>query len=344
MLFALHPDVLENAVRLLCEAKARVNNKFSDGFTPLHHAAHKGSPSAIKSLIEAGARLRQDNERHTPLHLAAYEATSRRTDQSALQTMKALMAAPNATEHLNTAGDCGTPLDFAARSGFIETAKFLIEAKANVNGVPNACGSTPIAQALAYGHLHVAKMLLAAGACTHPTLQVFPLWIVERCEKTLADVGLAATPLQVLSASFELRSLEDVAQELHKGPLSEPLLKWVRSVATPEVASCSKCRMDSSPAVVAALQLLFQEEEDDRDNRPQCSNPKCSGALSYTVSNPGLPNSRESASKTVPPLLKKCARCLKVAYCSPACQKQHWRDGHKKECKPPSEDTVSITN
>ena len=37
-----------------------------------------------------------------------------------------------------------------------------------------------------------------------------------------------------------------------------------------------------------------------------------------------------------------CSRCKVVAYCSKACQKQHWRGGHKDTCQAASEreDTV----
>ena len=32
--------------------------------------------------------------------------------------------------------------------------------------------------------------------------------------------------------------------------------------------------------------------------------------------------------------LKRCGRCLAAAYCSAACQRAHWRAGHKSECRP----------
>ena len=37
-----------------------------------------------------------------------------------------------------------------------------------------------------------------------------------------------------------------------------------------------------------------------------------------------------------------CSRCKVVSYCSEACQKQHWRGGHKDTCQAASEreDTV----
>lgn len=30
---------------------------------------------------------------------------------------------------------------------------------------------------------------------------------------------------------------------------------------------------------------------------------------------------------------KKCSRCKQACYCSKECQLQHWKNGHKKECK-----------
>jgi hypothetical protein len=33
---------------------------------------------------------------------------------------------------------------------------------------------------------------------------------------------------------------------------------------------------------------------------------------------------------------RKCARCKNVVYCSAECQKKHWKEGHKKVCKPAS--------
>mmetsp|Transcript_24953 Transcript_24953/g.40839 ORF Transcript_24953/g.40839 Transcript_24953/m.40839 type:complete len:152 (-) Transcript_24953:673-1128(-) len=31
---------------------------------------------------------------------------------------------------------------------------------------------------------------------------------------------------------------------------------------------------------------------------------------------------------------KTCSRCLSVSYCSPECQKKHWKESHKKACAP----------
>lgn len=48
------------------------NIKDSEGLTPLHYAAAKGSIKAIVSLVKAGAKLEaRDNDKRTPLHHAA---------------------------------------------------------------------------------------------------------------------------------------------------------------------------------------------------------------------------------------------------------------------------------
>ena len=43
-----------------------------------------------------------------------------------------------------------------------------------------------------------------------------------------------------------------------------------------------------------------------------------------------------SACGATPTRLMICARCKTARYCNRACQKEHWRAGHKMECTPPS--------
>ena len=52
----------------------------------------------------------------------------------------------------------------------------------------------------------------------------------------------------------------------------------------------------------------------------RCSNPSCV--------------QRED---TIAGRMLRCSRCKRAAYCSAHCQRTHWRDGHKGECKPPAE-------
>ncbi|CAM6051440.1 unnamed protein product [Sphagnum compactum] len=43
------------------------------------------------------------------------------------------------------------------------------------------------------------------------------------------------------------------------------------------------------------------------------------------------------------PTSRRCSRCKAVRYCSLECQRQHWREGHKKECKAPSTSGLEIS-
>ena len=52
----------------------------------------------------------------------------------------------------------------------------------------------------------------------------------------------------------------------------------------------------------------------------QCASPACSTREDF------------------PGGFKRCGRCRAVVYCSPACQKVHWKAGHKRECVAPADD------
>ena len=57
----------------------------------------------------------------------------------------------------------------------------------------------------------------------------------------------------------------------------------------------------------------------------------CGAAAEST--NPGGDGSSGSGGERPGNKLKKCAACRSVAYCSAGCQKSHWKQGHKADCK-----------
>ena len=66
---ASHGD--EDTVRLLIGARADINAKDKDLFSPLHVAAAIGNLGAVAALIEGGASLTETNlAGNTPVHLA----------------------------------------------------------------------------------------------------------------------------------------------------------------------------------------------------------------------------------------------------------------------------------
>jgi hypothetical protein len=77
-------------------------------------------------------------------------------------------------------------------------------------------------------------------------------------------------------------------------------------------SSNNRLSAEEAAAVLAALQHVVIP------GQPGCSNPRCCC----------LEGPSEAAVKT-----QVCAACRGVRYCSAACQKAHWRAGHKEACK-----------
>ena len=140
------------AVRTLCaEDASRAKAYSSDGFTALHFAAHFGSVSAMKALLEAGANIEAVTTNflsNMPLHAAA--AGGR------VEAARALLQAgadPNAKQHGGY-----TALMTAAFANSRELAEVLIAFNANV-GVRNDEGKTAAEVAAGLGNMELAARL-----------------------------------------------------------------------------------------------------------------------------------------------------------------------------------------
>lgn len=218
------------------------------GLTALHVAAAL-HPESVPLLIAAGARLRRSTFGETPLHRALVAGN----DQSALQVMQALMAGRHALKHLNApANRNGEPVLFGvARLGHLETCKFLVHSKANVNRPLLPClGLCPLHEAVMSNHLSVAQFLVSAGACTHP----------------------------VMGASLGLSSLSQLAK-------TPAMRDWCRSVETPFVVQCEQCQFQCSQTRENTDRLLEAHAKLRQDQRlvsltqKHCSNPHCTAVM-----------------------------------------------------------------
>lgn len=229
------------------------------------------------------------------------------------------MLAPNAAKHIDALdrsgeGQSHTALSIACSFGLSDTASYLIESKANVNqGLCPGSGVTALHECL--HHTHICKLLVKAGACHH----------------------------QILSPDLQTVSLLEVARSLlpqlcpGDKPRVQRALTWVRSLPPRSVTGnrCERCGLDATTEGLQRLHEALKRPADQEGNAERCSNPDCdqryvvTGLLRASV--PG------EASKPVyvNPRLKKCGRCKRAAYCSPACQRAHWSK-HKPECKAPT--------
>lgn len=272
----------------------------SVGMTALSTATLR-QPELIDLLISKGARLRTLTGDSTLFHVVATNAPS---DEHAVFLLTKLMNASNAGKRLNTVCRTrGSALRIFSLRGFKLAVQFLIKQRADVNAVyPPGCCDSPLHVAVANGHLEVAKLLVSAGACTHPAVN-------------------ASGSLQPLSAQ------KLPANSRRAG--RSTVLHWCSSLETPAVTTCAKCGLDaSSDEAMSRVGRLMRELDGCQELGDKCSNPNCEGKF--------LTITTKSKMK-INPHLKKCSRCLRAAYCSPECQREHWRAGHKAECKPNDE-------
>jgi uncharacterized protein len=141
---------------LLAANRALISAVSSDGWTPLHLAAHFGKQEAVRLLLNKGAKAdaRSTNAmQNTPLHAAAAGR--------AAGVAKLLIdhgASVNARQHGGW-----TPLHAAAQNGDIEFSRILLEAGADVNARADNHQS-PLDLALTKGQQAMVEWLEARGA------------------------------------------------------------------------------------------------------------------------------------------------------------------------------------
>jgi len=128
----------------------------SDGWTPLHLAAHFARTGAVRLLLNKGSpvnALSANALRNTALHAAAAGR--------AAEAGKLLI---EYGAHVNATQNGGwTPLHAAAQNGDIEFARMLLEAGANVN-VRAENQQRPLDLALTKGQQAMAEFLESHGA------------------------------------------------------------------------------------------------------------------------------------------------------------------------------------
>jgi len=125
------------------------------GRTLLHYAAGAGCLEVVASLLQLGADPDMlDSGGHTPLYRVANECASK----TGPQIVKALVragAGVNACDGVMRT----TPLHMAARRGFVDIARTLLECGAALNAVDTK-GATPLQRAINCRKAGVAQLLL----------------------------------------------------------------------------------------------------------------------------------------------------------------------------------------
>jgi tankyrase len=116
---AKDPDAVRQrrAIVALLRAGADIGETDKNGVTPLHHAVRFRSPTAVKTLLEHGAKVNQVCKRSgsTPLHRAVTSTGAPRTagkQREALEIIALLLKAGADPTIRNKSGK--TPVDYVA--------------------------------------------------------------------------------------------------------------------------------------------------------------------------------------------------------------------------------------
>jgi ankyrin repeat protein len=142
--------------KLLSANRSLVAAVSSDGWTPLHLAAHFGHTGAVRMLINKGADVAA-RSRNAMANTALHAATAGRS----VEVMKVLLecgAGPNARQSGGF-----TPLHAAAQTGETALAETLLDGGADVN-VRADNRQTPLDFALLQGRQAMVEFLESRGA------------------------------------------------------------------------------------------------------------------------------------------------------------------------------------
>lgn len=127
-----------------------------------------------------------------------------------------------------------------------------------------------------------------------------------------------ATPLVAITDAYSLDMHNMALATMREGSLGR-----MNPDGTPHVPSYTKSEESSRPS--KSQPGKFHSQVKKSHLVPAgihfCSNATCGRIGSLDSTAVGVPK------------LKKCSRCQGPQYCSKTCQVQHWKGGHKRECK-----------
>jgi uncharacterized protein len=163
-------------IEALLKAGADANATFGEGETPLMAASRTGSAKGVKALLAAGAKVDAIEEyrgqtalmfavaeEHPDVAKALIDAGANVNARSTFYDFKFRKVASGGTQANYSRGGL-TPLLFAARQGALESAKVLLDAKADVNMPEPEFNVTPLLTAIYNDHYELAALLVERGA------------------------------------------------------------------------------------------------------------------------------------------------------------------------------------
>lgn len=209
-------------VRALLKAGADPNIKTEGGLSPLHLVSAVSNSEIAQLLLENGAMVNSQSNAGgwIPLHEACRRGH--------LQTIKLLLSRGSVVE-IPADLDCGLtkcdwqPVHFAVCSGHVTCVDELMAAGASVNMPGGPDSNTPLLEAIHYGQVACARLLLQHGANTQQAnnLGIFP--VLKAVGKPDQSVEFTALLIQHGADVNQYVETSSGCRKLHRCPLYE----WV---------------------------------------------------------------------------------------------------------------------
>ena len=150
------PDVVETLLKKMKELGLPLLSQNDERQTPLHFACKEGFDDIVKLILKYGSDQKrelvtvQDNEENVPLHLACEGG-----DEEVVRVLLLNGADIKAVKAYEI-----TPLHIAARLGFVEIAKMLVEVEKEIVEATDTSQQTPLHRAAEYNQCEMIDFLL----------------------------------------------------------------------------------------------------------------------------------------------------------------------------------------
>ena len=218
-----------------------------------------------------------------------------------------------------------TVLILAALHGHVEVVRLLVEKLGAKVNQANQQGATALMLAAQFGHVDVVRLLVEKlGAKVNQADQKGTTALMLAAVKGNLDVvkllirRLGANVNQLTKVGWSALHLASISKRTevvkylarHGADVTQPNSRGYSPASLALVPQASTDMPPPNPELAAYL-----------ESKASCANPDCPRGG-----------------------LKKCSRCQRVRYCGAACQKAHWKAGHKRECVPPPSDNGGMGN
>ena len=324
-----------DCVQLLLDRNADVNSKDNRrGMAALIVAAIVGKIECMRLLLERGADVNsRDNDGHTSLLFA--------TQEGKIECMRLLLDR-NADVNIKDNKGC-TALISAAEEGYIECARLLLDRNADVDS-KNIYGYTAVFVAAIRGDIECMRLLLDRNADVSEDIvksipnpkgkQMILDEIAHRRRRAVYDAFINR---HIEYPPFKSRIYERIgdlrlgwtrAEAVRYKYYFDEMLFYVHMHVANVVTRSVKKYTNDTDRVISTCEC--------KDHFASSSN-KTFTLMTVLVDRlkEYLKPKIDLCSKCCKEGTNVCSRCRTVYYCSPECQKSHWKT-HKLVCKAPS--------